>query len=124
MYRGASKGSYRSRVFPKYTRANHLQLMLYDLCHDVQGCEQIFFVFTFKLYYFMQEHNSSKAKRVRAVIDYIKRGSYKTYRGFLYSLSESNQRDVVTGILHESVADLAPTTTSHQVPNKLVGCLA
>ena len=61
----------------------------------------------------------SEEQQVHDLIAYLKRGTNKTYRGFLYALSETGQRQVVTEILEETVTDLTPTSLLQQVRSHL-----
>ena len=64
---------------------------------------------------FQDNAHALPANQIHDLIEYLKTGTNRTYRGFLYALSETGQKHVVTDILGETVPDLTPEALSAQV---------
>ena len=61
------------------------------------------------------KENSSHEEQVHDLLEYLKSGTNRTYRGFLYALSETGQRRVVMDILGEEVPDLTASGLKAEV---------
>ena len=72
---------------------------------------------------FQEDDDAPHANQIHDLMEYLKRGTNRTYRGFLYTLSETGQKRIVTDILGETVPDLTPEALSAQVGSSFLSYL-